>query len=218
MRLRHAARCRSCCASARRLWPIPQLGSDRTSSRRYDDVREVFATDRAFGVPYKANLDVIMGGEPFFLGMADTPEYQPGATRCAAVMRRDDIPALARQAEAQAEAIVAGAGGRIEVVDQLVRRVTFDLFGDYFGVPDPPGGDLRVWGTRLFEFQFADDGSRELAPRSTTIGTALRAHIDAEIARRQRRARRQGRRAGALPRAAGEGRARLFRRRDPHRA
>ena len=45
------------------------------------------------------------------------------------------------------------------MVDTLVRRVTFDVLGDYFGVPKPPDGDLRVWATRLFEFQFADRGT-----------------------------------------------------------
>ena len=52
-------------------------------------------------------------------------------------------------------------------------------------MPDPPGGDLRVWGTRLFEFQFADDGSDELRAEVDEIGPALRDHIDAEIARRR---------------------------------
>ena len=106
-----------------------------------------------------------MGGQPFFLGMDDTPEYLPGATAMRQVIRADDIPALAAKAEAMAEAIVAGAGGQLEVVDELVRQVTFDLFRDYFGVTDPPGGDLRVWATRLFEFQFADDGTEELRGR-----------------------------------------------------
>jgi cytochrome P450 len=102
-----------------------------------------------------------------------------------AVMRPDDLPGLAEKAEARAEAIVAGAGGKLEVVDELVRQVTFDLFRDYLGVTDPPGGDLRVWGTRLFEYQFADDGTKELAAEVERIGKAMRAHIDAEIARRK---------------------------------
>ena len=46
---------------ARAAWPIPHFGSTVVATR-YDDVREVFLTDDAFGVPYRPKLDVIMGG------------------------------------------------------------------------------------------------------------------------------------------------------------
>lgn len=170
----------------RRLWPIPHWRSSFFVVTRYDDVRDVYLNDRAFGVDYQKNLDVIMDGQPFFLSMADTPAYHAGRDAMQAVMPHADIPArLAPQAETMAEAIVAGAGGKLEIVDGLVRQVTFDLFRDYLGVTDPPGGDLRIWCTRLFEFQFADDGTKELHDEVKTIGKAMRDHIDAEIARRR---------------------------------
>lgn len=171
---------------ARRFWPIPRLGGTVLVTR-YDDVVELFRNDEDFGVPYGENLAVIMGGEPFFLGMGDTPEYRADTAAMRRVMRPDDITSrLAPAAEALAEQAVAADGGRIEVVDQLVRRVTFDLFEDYFGVPGPPDGDLRVWATRLFEFQFAEIGrDEELRAEVAEIAPALRAHIDAEIARRR---------------------------------
>jgi cytochrome P450 len=170
---------------ARRIWPIPKLGS-RIAVTRYDDVREVFLNDRAFGVPYKENLDVIMGNVPFFLSMEDIPAYHQGRDAMLRIVRQEDIPQrLAPAAEAMAGKIVAEAGGRLEVVDQLVRRVTFDLLGDYFGVPNPPGGDLRVWATRLFEFQFASDGSKDLKDEVDRIAPLLRKHIDDELARRR---------------------------------
>jgi cytochrome P450 len=170
---------------ARRIWPIPKLGS-RIAVTRYDDVREVFLNDRAFGVPYKENLDVIMGNVPFFLSMEDIPAYHQGRDAMLRIVRQEDIPQrLAPAAEAMAGTIVAEARGRLEVVDQLVRRVTFDLLGDYFGVPNPPGGDLRVWATRLFEFQFASDGSKDLKDEVDRIAPLLRKHIDDELARRR---------------------------------
>jgi cytochrome P450 len=118
------------------LKPIPHFGKTYVATR-YDDVREVFATDPAFGVTYKDKLDVIMGGEPFFLGMANTPQYQADTAAMRKVVRREDLAHLAADVEARAEAIVAGTGGRIEVVDTLVRRVTFDFLADYLGVPEP---------------------------------------------------------------------------------
>lgn len=169
----------------RRWSPVTKLGSMYLTSR-YDDVREVFATDPAFGVPYKPKLDIIMGGQPFFLGMGDTPEYHRDTGAMRKVVRREDLPALGQQAEAMAESIVAAAPGRIEVVDTLVRRVTFSVLGDYFGVPDPAGGDLRVWGTRLFEFQFVGSMSdMELRAEVDQIAPALRTHIQNEISRRR---------------------------------
>lgn len=170
---------------ARRVWPIPHFGSTYAVTL-HDDVREVFAADADFGVPYGPNLQVITGGEPFMLGMSDTPTYHAQIAAMRRVIREDDLPGLGAAAEAQAEAVVAAASGRVEVVDQLVRRVTFGVIAPYFGVPEPEVGRLDVWATRLFEFQFTsspkDVGLRyevdEIAP-------AFRAHIDREIARRK---------------------------------
>jgi cytochrome P450 len=153
---------------------------------RHDGVREVFGTEAAFHVPYKPNLDVITGGEPFFLGTDDPSEHREGAESMRRVVRADDLPTLADRAEALAKAIVGGSGGRVEVVDQLVRRVAFDMLTEYFGVPAPSEGRLDVWATRLFEFQFASSPKDlELRKQVDEIAPAFRAHIDGEIARRK---------------------------------
>jgi cytochrome P450 len=172
-------------ALARRVWPIPHLGSTYVVTL-HDDVREVFAADADFGVPYDPNLQVITGGEPFMLGMADTPAYQAQVAAMRRVVREEDLPGLGAAAEAQAEAIVAAASGRVEVVDQLVRRVAFGVIGRYFGVPEPELGRLDVWATRLFEFQFASSPKDvELRREVDEIAPAFRAHIGHEIARRK---------------------------------
>jgi cytochrome P450 len=165
------------------LKPIPRFGKTYIATR-YDDVREVFATDPIFGVSYQEKLEVITGGEPFFLGMGDTPQYRADTSAMRRVIRRDDLPMLAAKVEAQAEAIVAGAPGRIEVVDELVRRVTFDFLADYFGVPPPGDGDLRVWATRLFEYQFVASDA-PLRAEVDEIAPALRNHIQRQIAQRR---------------------------------
>jgi cytochrome P450 len=170
----------------RAVWPIPRF-RNMVAATRCGDVREVFDNDPAFGVPYKAKLDVIMGGQPFFLGMGDTPTYRADTEAMRKVVLREDIPSrLAPAVEAMAEEIVAGASGRIDVVDTLVRQVTFAVLGDYFGVPNPPNGDLRVWGTRLFEFQFADPGNDPALRREVdVIAPALRDHLQAGIEARR---------------------------------
>ena len=159
----------------RAVWPIARFGRTYLVTR-HDDVRQVFAEDGAFGVPYKAKLDVIMGGEPFMLGMADGSGYRDRLMALRRVVRPGDLPMLAGKVEASAQAIVTEAGGRLDVVDTLVRRISFDFLADYLGVPHPTGGDLRVWGTRLFEFQFvADDAPlrAEVAEIAPALGRCL---------------------------------------------
>jgi len=171
---------------ARAVWPIPHFGNTVIATR-YDDVREVLLNDDAFGGPYRPKLDVIMGGQPFFLGRGDTPEYRADTAVMRKVVRTDDIAArLVPAVEDAAEKIVASAGGNLEVVDALVRRVTFDVLGPYFGIPDPPSGDLRVWATRLFEFQFADPGGDPaLRAEVDEVAPALRGHIQTQIEQRR---------------------------------
>lgn len=169
----------------RKVAPLPKFGSLHLALL-HDDVREVFGTDGAFAAPYHDKLQVITGGEPFFLGLNDGPQYRGQLGAMQAVVKPADLAGLAAKALARAEAIVAGAGGRIEVVDQLVRQVTFNVLGDYLGVPKPAVGDLRVWATRLFEFQFADQGNDpDLRKEVDEIAPVLRAQVDAEIARRK---------------------------------
>src|SRR5262249_28618089 len=74
----------------RAVWPIAHLRNTYIVTR-YDDVREVFLADADFPVPYKDKLDVIMGGEPFFLGMRDGPDYRRDTDAMRLAMRRDDV-------------------------------------------------------------------------------------------------------------------------------
>ena len=169
----------------RGVWPIARLGKTVVVTR-YDDVREVMLADPDFMVPYKAKLDVIMGGAPFFLGMGDTDDYRRDTAAMRMAVRPADIAAtLVPATVARAEALTAAAGGRIEVVD-FIRTITFEVLCDYFGVTLPVVGDLRVWATRLFEFQFADPGGDpELRRAVDVMAPSLRDHIDGLIAARR---------------------------------
>lgn len=169
----------------RNIWPIPHLGKTYAVTL-YDDVREVFANDAAFCVPYKANLDVITGGEPFFLGMERTPAYAAALQAMRQVFLADDLPVLATRTEAMAETILSAAQGQLDVVSDLIRPVTFGVLAPYLGIPPPPLGRLDLWATRLFEFQFAGSPKdKDLRAQVDQIAPAFRAHIDAEIARRK---------------------------------
>ena len=156
---------------------------------RHDEVREVFLNDAAFRVPYEKKLHTIMDGQPFFLGMDDTQTYRDDVHAMRKVVDAADIPSRLKPRVLElGEQYVAAAGGRIEVVD-YVRRLTFALYQDYFGIPDPPQGNLPLWATRLFEFQFADGGDDpSLRKEVDDIGPKLRGHIDGLIAARKGKA------------------------------
>jgi len=158
--------------------PIVRFGNNFLVTR-YDDVREVFLNDQAFRVPWDTKVRIIIGGFNFILGMDDTPTYREDTAALRTVVRYDDIPQRLVPAVSQlAEQIVANAKGELEVVDQLVRRVTFEVLGSYFGIPNPPGEDLRVWATRLFEFQFVDSANDPaLRFEVDVLAPRLRAHV-----------------------------------------
>ena len=172
----------------RNVWPIPSYGKFAMVTR-FDDVQEVMSRSEVFVNPYKEKLDVIMGGHPFFLAITETEEYTRDTTNMRMVVRREDIEQrLTCATAAQAESLVAASNGRIEIVD-MVRSVTFDVLCDYFGTPGPADADLRVWATRLFEFQFADPANDPaLRAEVDVYAPKLRAYVDSVIAARRQQA------------------------------
>jgi cytochrome P450 len=173
----------------RRWMPIARLGSTFVVTR-HDDVVEAFATDRAFGVPYHDNLEIVTGGEPFFLGMSDGPDYRRQLATMRAVCRAEDLPRLGDEAEARARVLVDASGGEVELVG-FVRTIAFDMIGGYFGIGEPADGSLSVWGSRLFEFQFTGSpADRAWRSEVEAFGNAMRGHIDATIAARKTQADR----------------------------
>lgn len=169
----------------RNLWPIPVIGKFALVTR-FDDVEEVMSLSQVFVNPYNEKLDVIMDRHPFFLGMTNSEEYTRDTTNMRMVVRRTDIESTLISATlAAAQSIVAASKGHVEIVN-LVRTVTFDVLCDYFGTPGPADADLRVWATRLFEFQFADQANDPaLRAEVDVYAPALRKHIDSLIAVRK---------------------------------
>ena len=140
-------------AFLRRFWPIASIRKVHVVTL-HDDVREVLLTDANFKVPYAEKLKVLMQGQDVFIGMSDTPEYRSQLDRLQSLARKEDMKTLADATQKQAEEIVAASKGELELVDGLFRTVTFDVLQTYFGITPPEGGDLRIWSTRMFEYQF----------------------------------------------------------------
>ncbi len=172
-------------ALLRAVAPILKLGSTIVVTR-YDDVIEAFGSDASFDTPYRENIEILTGGEPFFLGLREGPEYREALGAMRSVFKAEDLQAIGNRAEALADAIVQEASGELEVVGDLVRKVTFDLYKDYIGIPDNEYGNVDVWSTRLFEFQFASSAKdKALRAEVDAIAPAFRDHIDQAIANRK---------------------------------
>jgi len=105
---------------------------------RFDDVQEVLQRDSVFVAPYADGFRELTGGRNFFLGMANTAEYQRDVSNMRIVVRRDDLPTrIAPFVGATADRLVAEAPGRMDVVSELAQRAATEFVADYFGIPSP---------------------------------------------------------------------------------
>ena len=199
----------------RQVRPILRLGSTyvvtRTTTSR--GVRHRSRLPRSV----QANIDVITGGEPFFLGMADTPHYHAGVEAMRRVVRADDLPVLAERAEAQAEAIVSRSGGRWTWWTNSSGASASTCLPSISAYPRRPKGASTcgqpgcsssssplTQGPRTARASGRDRPRAPRAPRARDRPPESRRH-------------RERRRAGSMPCAPGGGNERVQRRRDPHR-
>jgi cytochrome P450 len=177
-------------ALLRTLQPVLVL-RDIALVTRSDDVHEVLARDTAFDVPYAEKMELITNGENFFLGMRNTPRYTRDASNMRIAVRRDDLGSVVGPTvDRTAQAIVAEAGGTLDVVKGLTRVVPARLVGAYFGTPGPSEGELIAWTSTLFQFLFFDQtNDPALRARAVTASAALNAYVDATIAERKAKPR-----------------------------
>jgi cytochrome P450 len=151
---------------------------------RYHDVVEVLSHDQAFSVqPYRDKM-VRLAGE-FILGSDDSPAYERDVSILRLAAPRSDVPLLAGFVEETAEALVAGAGGRIDVAD-LAKRVPARLFGRWFGTPGPDEDTLIAWTLAIFEDIFVNvKNDPAISAEADTASKGLAAYLDEAIAARK---------------------------------
>jgi cytochrome P450 len=123
---------------------------------RFEDVQEVLARDDIFQVTYGTKMRVITGGQDFFLGMQNSPDYERDVAHMRSVMRRQDIAAIAGFVAKTAEQMVSQSGGKLELVNQLSRVVPARWIAEYFGTVPPSDRELADWGSTIFQYLFTD--------------------------------------------------------------
>jgi cytochrome P450 len=154
---------------------------------RFEDVQEVLARDEVFLVTYGEKMRVVTGGEDFFLGMQNSPEYTRDVSHMRSVVRREDIPdRIAPFVQKTANDLVAAAGGQLDVVKQLSKAVPARWIADYFGCPPPSDQQLEAWGSVIFQYLFTDlDNDPKVAAAATGAAAEVRKWLDETIAARK---------------------------------
>ena len=153
---------------------------------RFDDVQEVLSRDDIFQVTYGPKMRVITGGNDFFLGMQNSPDYERDVAHMRSVVRRADVGSIAGFAENAARAIVAASGGKLDVVSQLSRVVPALWIADYFGCVPPSNRELADWGTVIFQYLFTDlNNDPAVGQAARDAAAKARTWLDACVAGRK---------------------------------
>ena len=154
---------------------------------RREDVTDVLTRDDDFGVVYGPRMEMITGGENFFLGMQDTARYTRDVSNMRLAVRRDDVTLRVKPIlDAVAHDRVDRARGRIDVPQQLTQPAAARLLADYFGTPGPSEPLIAEWTTTLFWYLFIDlKADPTLDARAVADAAAFRAWMDGHIAARK---------------------------------
>jgi cytochrome P450 len=159
---------------------------------RFVDVCEVLNREAHFAVVYEPRMRRITDGANFFLGMQDSAEYQHDVSIMRLAARREDVAAIIVPFVAErAEAVVAGAGDRIDVPAVLTLPVIAQMTGRYFGTPGPGEADSREqalieWTSIMFWYLFNDLGADPaVEARAMAAADACRSYLDRCIAERK---------------------------------
>ena len=179
---------RTISAELRSLAPIASVAG-WTIVSRYDDVREVLANDRAFGVTevYAARMDRTTG--TFFLGMENTPQYQREAGIARGAVRAEDARRIGMIVESSARELLSAAkqrGGAFDAVGEFSRVIPIALLREYFGVPGPDQATMQRWMRYLFWDIFLNqDDDRAVRAKSGACSGELKAYLEGLIRERK---------------------------------
>ncbi len=168
-------------AALRSLAPIGTVGSYAYVSR-YDDVCEVLANDKDFGVTevYDARMARTTGR--FFLGMEDTPQYRREVEIARRAVRVDDARRIAQITASCAGELLALAkkkGGAFDLVGEYARLIPLRLVRDYFGVPGPDPETMKRWMRCIFWDLFLNTGDDPpVVEKANRASAEMRPYLD----------------------------------------
>lgn len=162
----------------RNLWPNARLGR-LVIVTRYSDVREVLANgDRAFPVVYAPEMTDLGGGTNGVLGL-DGAEHRVLREQIMGAFRPADLDDIRGWTGRSARALVDAAGGRIDVVGDLVTRSATEACCRYLGLTAHDPTAFAQWSMAVSAQLFGNPLGDPAVGEQARIGAAhLHALID----------------------------------------
>ncbi|WP_321392428.1 cytochrome P450 [Emcibacter sp.] len=152
-----------------------------------EDVKEVVYGDKVFHTAYAPKMAALTDGGNFFLGMQDSPGYTNNVSDLRLAANRDDIPKIITPyISREAERVISGAGGKLDLPQQLTLPVMARLVGEYFGAPGPSPEKMIQWTHAMFRYIFFDFSEASAVKEPALQAAAeLRAYLDPLISERK---------------------------------
>ena len=167
----------------RTFWPLPKFRRLIIVTRDRD-VRDVLSKPATFGVPYGPEMaELGGGGETFVLGLdGEAQKRQHQLIR--SIIHDEDVTWLIRRSREIADTLINAAGGRIDVMKDLITRVAAETCVEFFGlrVDDPDA--FAEWAMSISALLFADPFGNPKTRQLALAGAArVRSAIDAATTR-----------------------------------
>jgi Dyp-type peroxidase family len=149
----------------RAFWPILKIGRLVVVSREAD-VREVLENRDVFNTPFGPEMRQATGGDDFALGI-DGPRHDAQRTIMLAAMHPADASRILAETRHLTQTLIAGSGGRIDVMHDLITRVATETCSSYFGLdlvePDAFADRALAISAMIFADPFGTATTRRLA-------------------------------------------------------
>ncbi len=166
----------------REFWPIARFGRLVIVSRE-SDVRQVLSRPDLFEVPYGPEMTELAGGTNFVLGL-EGPEHDAQNAMIRSVLQRSDLDRIRQLAAHFSSTLIAGSGGRIDVVKDLMTRVATETCCAYFGLKVEDPDAFAEWAMSISALLFADPFGAPATRRLALNGAAqIRNVIDRAVDR-----------------------------------
>jgi cytochrome P450/deferrochelatase/peroxidase EfeB len=167
---------------SRRFMPLMPLAG-LLHVTRDAQVREILLRPDDFITPFGPEMKQLGGGATFVLGLQGE-EHDRQHAIVSAIIRREDGTRIADMSGRFASALLANSGGRIDIVEDLVKRVPAEICLRYFGLRCEDIGAFGDWTMALSAFLFGDPyGKQETREIALDAGQRICAVIDEALAR-----------------------------------